>query len=46
MAAQIHFNLFGDDTIQFVHAPDHTEGLVCTLIQRNKHWNNWNGAER
>jgi len=30
------FDLFGDDTIQFVHTPGHTEGLVCTLIQSNK----------
>jgi len=29
------FDLFGDDTIVFVHVPGHTSGLVATIIQNN-----------
>ncbi len=29
------FNLFGDDSVIFVHVPGHSHGLVATVIQRN-----------
>ena len=29
------FDLFGDDSVVFVHTPGHSKGLVSTIIQRN-----------
>ncbi len=31
----LSFDLFGDESIVFVYTPDHTMGLVATIINKN-----------